>query len=58
MIGPDGPEERTAALEEYFYDELERCEIEEKLADEAVDESLLDIAEARMTNFWLERVIR
>lgn len=58
MSGPDGLEQRTADAEERSereYDELDR---EERLAGEAVDESLLDIAEAKMNSYWLERVIR
>jgi hypothetical protein len=56
VVGPDGPVEREQWAEERSereYDELDR---EEKLADEAVDESLLDIAEARMAGYWLDRV--
>lgn len=56
MVGPDGLEQRTADLEEFFHDELDHCDIAEQLGDEAVDESLLDIAEARMTGYWLDRV--
>jgi hypothetical protein len=37
-LGPDGLEQRTADLEEYFYDELDRCEISERLADESRDD--------------------
>jgi hypothetical protein len=53
----NGPEERTADAEERSereYDELDR---EEKLADEAVDESLLDIAEAKMLSWAVDRVL-
>lgn len=56
MVGPDGLEQRIADLEEYFYDELDRIDIAEQLGDEAVDESLLDLAEARMASYWLDRV--
>lgn len=58
MSGPDGPVEREQWAQERSereYDELDR---ETKLADEAVDDSLLDMAEARMTSFWLDKVTR
>lgn len=57
MNGPDGPEERTADLEEtaeLHYDELDRTM---RIEEEQVDESLLELAEARMQSFWLERVM-
>jgi len=56
MNGPDGLEQRSADLEQHF--EYERGELAqlEKREEEQVDESLLDIAAARMTSFWLDRV--
>lgn len=39
MVGPDGLEQRTADLEEFFHDELDHCDIAEQLGDEARDDS-------------------
>lgn len=59
MYGPaDGPEQRQGELDSFFHDELDHIDIAEQLGDEAVDESLLDIAEAKMNSYWLERVTR
>lgn len=53
----DGLEQRTADTEERYRDEIERCDIAEQLGDEAVDESLMDIARARMDAFFLDKVL-
>ena len=42
MVGPDGPEQRQSELDEFFYDELERCDIAEQLGAEAVDEAMAE----------------
>lgn len=56
MQEPDGPEQRTSYLEERYDRELDELDLETQLGDEAVDESLLDLAEARMLSYWLDKV--
>lgn len=55
-VGPDGPEQRTAELQEHYDREADELDLENQLGDEAVDESLLDLAEARMQSYWLDKV--
>ena len=51
MSDPDGLEQRTADLEEYFYDELDRCEITEP----DYDDDLIHIAEERIASLGRDK---
>ena len=51
--GPDGPEERTADTEEWSRSEDDRIDSIEDRADS----DLMDIAQARITAFFLDKVL-
>lgn len=53
MNEPDGLEERTADLEEHGEREYERIDAIEDRADS----DLMDIAQARITAFFLDKVL-
>lgn len=58
MNGPDGPEQRTADDAEYYegqYDAIERIEQRER---EQGEEALLDLAQARMMAWAVDRILR
>jgi hypothetical protein len=58
--GPDGPAERLAYEQEQSLDDTARLDSLEDLADtqnDTFESDLLDLAEARMTGFWLEKII-
>lgn len=54
MNGPDGPEQREADAQEQSWAEDERIERDEDQADS----ELMDIAQARMMAWALERVFQ
>lgn len=54
MNEPDGPEQRTAFYDESFSRDAD--EIAATLADETRDD-LLDIAQARMTSWAIDKVL-
>lgn len=56
MNGPDGLEQRTADLEERSERESDRIEALEDRAEGQVDEALIDIAQAKMMSWALDRV--
>ena len=56
LNGPDGPEEREADNAEYFDREEDRIDAIEDRADVDVDAALMDIAQAKMMNWALDRV--
>jgi hypothetical protein len=54
MSGPDGPEERTAFYEETFEREAEEID---RLEDDADDSALLDMADRRMEQLAVDRIL-
>lgn len=62
MNGPDGFEQREADNAEYYereYDAIERIEQREREQKEDLlfPEDLMDIAQARMTSWFIDRVL-
>lgn len=57
MNGPDGPTERDADRAEKLQSYYESLDRTERYQEESVDEALLDLAQARMTGWFIDRVL-